>query len=716
MNDKIQLVINNLEQIYQTWQGLDKKVKKQKINQILPFINLTSYLNGLSEIAGLSENSQLKNILDGFADNYQAIFDTDVTTMQSSDFSQEIRGKIEKIQSGELQVDNETRKFIADNWLKYEHAHSRVMFNYGKMLKKINESSPAEKSLQSQAAHFLNRQDQFDILAEIFAINEQFNIEQNAEAFLKDDLENHALLNQSTNYKNHLALVHLLTQDGEIENIKASLTQTPKKRITRNIETQKVATADSEKKLAEFGANLKERPEKLQLQVGIESEFLLRPFLSEAETENDKIKVALADLNARRKMEEKYGKISSIPKITDVTPFLTDQKLDEKSPRKLDIRIIQHNIANYLKTTHSPEEIAQLQKEVGRFTEAEAYFYKLLFLGEYKLPISIDGVYDSDKSKRENLENILPLIKKGKFHETLLDMIRAHEISIGPFDIAETLPKMEQSLSIMRLTANQTGLSLDDPNVQLNLSFWMNGKNVFMPEISGSGNETKMEISELGKEIMRLIGETVAESGEIPGVLRSQQFIEVNFDRKKMLPELVGTRFLEVDENQTAFTNHKKLAAKTATIRASIANKDKGVAVVETRLVGNNPHFATFSAEEELLQSGLDFIPHTLLPKIAKRIETFIDSKDKDELETLLNSKVAIGYDGKIEGLEPMIVAEIKKIDHYNPEQKHDYRPKHSLTQQGARDDINTKYDGTGTLYKPLSLKLMPEEKHKTIS
>lgn len=692
MNQQIQTVINNLQQIYQTWLGLSDESKKKKINQILPFINLVSYLDGLFEVAALPQNQELKEILEDFSYRYQDLLGTDITKMQASDFSPEMMKDFEKIQSGKSTANEATKIIIASKWIKYEHAHSRVMFNYGRMLKTIQDERPAiANGLKQKAAELLTGANP-DITALLFEINEQFNIEQNAEAFAKDDLENHALLNQSTNYKNHLALANILLEENGLKNILASLTQTPQKRVTTNVEMQRAEADKNVKSITDFDLwsqkRAKDTNQKFELQVGIESEFLLRQFksaLSKVVTQNDKIKIALADLNSRRKMQTKYGKAPTVVEIKDVRPFLIDEELEAKHPRRLDISIIQRDVIKSL-DLKDENEIAEVKKEIGRFTEAEIYFYKLLFLNEdHQLPIEIDGVYDYKKSKIENLKHILPFIKTGILHEKLLDMIRAHEVSIGPFDISATLPAIDKTLSAMHLAANQTGLSLEDPNVQLNLSFWMNGKNALMPEIKKEGENTTMQISALGREIMGIIATTVAQNADVAGILRSQQFIEVNFDRKKIIgEELKGTPFLDIDPNQTAFTNHKKLAAKTATIRASVAVKDK-VSVAEIRLVGNNPHFATFGDAEEFLQPGLTFIPHILLPEITKNIQNFLDSKSQDELQTLSDSKVNIGYDGRIEGLEPVKVEEIKKIDQYDPTQKTSHDPlKHGVRTRGA--------------------------------
>ena len=719
--------INNLNSVFETWQGFDQKIKLQKINQILPLIHLTSYLNGLLEIADninfATQKQQLVSNLESFAKDYKAIFGVVVDEAQISDFPKEVMENLLSIQLEELEMNSEIRKQISDRYLKYEHAHSRIMFNYGKILKEIGKSLNEQDSvaegggLKHNIEQFFN-QNQSSLSEHLFKINDQFNIEKNAELFAKDDLENHALLNQSTTYTSHLELIDILVENEGLKQIQEFLKQTPSIRIAKNTVGQKLINDKSQEELSIFSLWLKDKSNAiklgLNLQIGIESEFLLRTLktwpkfdLFEPENENDKIKIALADLNARRKMQIKYHNQSSIPEISDVRKFLeTEKPIGPESAKILDIFLIKKDLAESLKKSfgqYKEGEINQVLVEVDRFTKAEIYFYKLLFLEENKLPISIDGVFDPDKTKVENIANIIPLIKKGRFHESLLDMIRAHEVSVGPFDIEQTLPELEKSLSKMNLVANKTGLSFDDANTQINLSFWVDGKNVFMPEISGEGKDKKLYISGLGRGLIKSISTALAEAGAFDGVLRNQQFIEARFDRKKLLPELIDTPYLNINPDKTAFTNHKELAAKTSTLRVSIANKEDEVAVVEIRLIGNNPHFATFGGHEELFKPSINFISQILLPRIADKIKDFIAPKSSEQLKDLLDQKVAISYDGKIAGLDPISVQGHNKINPYNKENSALYEPlKEGLKKAGTKDDSQINY----IVGKPMAIKL----------
>ncbi|HLD77198.1 MAG TPA: hypothetical protein VI861_03605 [Rickettsiales bacterium] len=66
---KFDLLQQRLFEIYRIWQGFDEKKKREKINIILPFIQLISYLKVLNEIIG-NNVVQHDEILRDFASEF----------------------------------------------------------------------------------------------------------------------------------------------------------------------------------------------------------------------------------------------------------------------------------------------------------------------------------------------------------------------------------------------------------------------------------------------------------------------------------------------------------------------------------------------------------------------------------------------------------------------------------------------------------------------
>src|SRR5262249_48834793 len=95
------------------------------------------------------------------------------------------------------------------------HAHSRILFNYGIFLRKIYDHLDPKNPLDLEKRQNIleliikfkscnNLTKAVEIIAEI---NKAFELETSSVLFIKDDLENHALLNQITTYSQNLTIL-----------------------------------------------------------------------------------------------------------------------------------------------------------------------------------------------------------------------------------------------------------------------------------------------------------------------------------------------------------------------------------------------------------------------------------------------------------------------------------------------------------------------------
>lgn len=658
---------NRLLETFRIWNQFNHNEQKQKINLIMPFVQLASYLERIEPNLELTEN--LRN----FATTYQDLYQQDLRQMASSDFSNEIFSAIAESQKTKTKISDEIRNKILQYNDKYVHAHNRVMFNYGAFLQQSFAQLTADQQLeiQDKVTQIKTTEDPENLLKLLEELNQDFALEKNSAVLEKDDLENHALLNQMTTYNSHIAQISaILLDDEKFVTAKNYFFQTAAKQTIKRDST----TPD----LSSFQQTLAEKG--LRMTVGLESEFLLNPTEKKnsqtATQQNIAIKKNLADINARRKMQLKYGFAPTLPEITDDLLLLHENSDFSDGIRRADFNQITQDIENYV---ISPNERKALNQQVASFSEAETFFYKLFLLEDfaYQNGIEMDGIFDPKKSRAENFATIKPLILSGRFHENLLDMIQAHEISVGPFEVNEILSRKNEVFEKLRLLANQSQASLDDANVQINSAFTIkiNGaeKNVLLPEIIKENGETRIEFNKLGSELLNLMEEAAVELGDVPGILR-QTRVNASLDRNKFVgKELADTPFRQINEELPAFLNHKFLAAKNSTLRLSFINNE--VAVVELRLVGNNTHFAQFQDGHNLFRSGIDFISEKFLSKVDEKISTFIKNKSAEELAALYNEKTTINHEGIIGGVAEHQATKVTADPNYNSLEQKNYNP-----------------------------------------
>jgi hypothetical protein len=704
----------NISETYAAWEGLSDQEKRQKMNLIIPIIQVVSYLEHLQEAHSTAAarydaptGATYHDILGKFRNDYQRIFDQDLALTKTSDISPALMARLTEAQSDPAKALTaaENEQLLSYD-KKYIHAHSRSAFNYGRFLTEtlphLDEARRAK--IQEKLIAIQDSEDEQEVLSQLVSINKDFDLELHSAHLGKDDLENHALLNQMSNWLQHIAQIPqiLLSEDAKKETIKILTSH----RSPQQMEIVRSEQMPDQSSIAAMEQALAEKG--MSAATGIETEFLLRPLQQDtrpiaeksAVQKNMEIKKILGDLNARRKMQKKYGLEPSVAEITDARPLLA--KIENEADLEGGISAQDHaKITDHIRT-HFDEKMSHLDKndarrfglmqardevldQVANFTEAETFFYKLFFLTSDKeidadhylssiRKIDMDGIYSPSKSKAENLDKALPLIAKGRFHENLLDMIEACEVSFGPYPFSQVMEQKTKAIEGMRELANKSNASIDNPNIQLNLSFQIANRagtpqHIFMPHITGRGADAHMEFNALGLEFTRLIEEAVAESAGISGVLRNQKEIGAAYDRKKTIganeaSQLWGSHYLQIDPHKPAFLNHKSLAAKNDTLRLSTIRANSsddeidGIAVCEIRLVGNNPHFARFNDSQTVNANGLDFIPEHLMPKISEKIRAFVEGKSRDELLDLLETPVQMHSNGRFEGLDAAPITE----------------------------------------------------------
>lgn len=699
MPKQLDILEQNLLLAYRKWSSLSEELQAKKVNLILPFIQLAGYCRTLRELAS-QDVSELDIALGDFREKYQRHFDCDIAMMNVSDISPELMARIAEVQAGGAALKESEREHLLQYRHKYSHAHSRILYNYGLFLATTQTKlTPAEQeALAANLAALTATEDAREALHLLSQLNQQFELEKHSTALAKDDLENHALLNQMSNYNQNISQVaEILLDEAKLAEFEKTLDHDAARTEIRRapVVVDEVALSVEKDRLKAKG---------VLMTVGLETEFLLRPIHQQVEemSETQKnvcLKEALADINARRRMQTKYGLTPTLPEIHDMTKFFVGEEdedvvvLEESSDEKdLVVETVVSSTTpdtaasvvttkrfitkrDFTQIVGDLEERLPIEEKplakiwAANFTDAEVFFYKLFFLGTdaEAHKIEMDGVFYPDKSKTENFARILPLLRAGRFHESLLDMIQAHEVAIGPHDFTQIIPEKRAALTAMRLEANCCDTALLDPNVQVNLSFFVNGQCVLSPQIGAEGDTTIIHYNQLAVEFLRVIEEVVAESGVETGVLRNQSEVSAALDRKKHLgakDEVKHSKYLTIDPSKAAFLNHKMMAAKNVTLRLSAINDTVGVC--EIRLVGNNPHFARIDSAQVVDQSGIDFIPELLIPRIAARISTFVETKTSEKIATMLATPVMVTHDGKIAGLDCVAVPKITRDPLYN--------------------------------------------------
>jgi hypothetical protein len=673
--------LKNLAKFREIEAEFDKKQEKKKINYILPIIQALSFADFAIKLAG-NPNAEIDKIRSKFAEFYYFSYGQDIKKMNKSDFSPELALKIEEFQKNPENFDKQS---LIDEIVKYEekytHAHSRILFNYGEISDQIFQSldEDSKNKIKDKANQIGLAKNSPEFLNIIFEIHEMLGIEKNSSVIDKDDLENHALLNQMTNYSQNILQVLGAFVDED------SFWEMVEKLQNKSSKSDDLSRFLTPNKL-NYGKGFELMEEKqVDVTVGIETEFLLS---CDKADQNDVVKRVLSDLNSRRFMQKKYGLKETVPAIEDMSIFEAKREEIANKGLILDIDAVKRDLGKRIndnnwqeindlinKEFEKKEQLLKyIEKRCNNFTPEEAYFYDLFFLDSVakEFKVEIEDIFSPQDSDEENFKKAIKWIAKGRFYEKLLDMIRAHEISFGPFALNEVVDKKKELISYMRLKANKHGLLMNDANVQINLAINLDGKNILIPKIEDKNGEKVVKTNDLARKILLVIEKSLAKMAKKEGVLRNQNEIQAGFDRKKTIDEeLKGTPYFEVDSDLGAFLNHKKLAAKNVTLRISKINDQ--VAVVEVRLIGNNTHFKAFDNEQRTFSSGIEYVMEAVLPFLTKEIGEFLSTNSKEHLKSMMTKDVLVNFDGSIEGLEGVKVGKIIRAGLYEDhEKKHD--------------------------------------------
>jgi hypothetical protein len=706
-----------LTSILQAWNDrLSVEQKRNSINFIIPLIESASLLESISR------NASLRSQLDNFRTNYEAALGADISKLGASDLSQksvQILAEVKKIENSELALEEkrlEVKKVLAAEGLsltdfrsqllgevdhKYQHAHSRVSWNYGNFIQRIFDSSnPEKKAKFSDLINEINSQENEELFFErLVEMNSLADIPASfdllKDSFQIDGIEEHTAINQGTLYRANLdnsALIaeiessaqesleekaqEFFIQNSELKSIKADT-----KGFKRDLNSEERSVLRTEEKTQESFRNVSNSVGKVT--IGFEVEFLLLPKggpkAEAARKKNDleKLNKGLADIDSRKKMRVNYGfPANEIAYTPNALLLFEEDELAEIASENGEINQDKRTaVKNFLieqKETASAEKLAlydQALEKIDLLTAEEIFCLDLFFLKNEQAVqhrYVLDDVFDWRKNREENFENILSDIAiKGSFYKKTLDMIRAHEFSIGEFPIETAKENLEESLTHLRKVASEHGLRAKDRDVQMNIGVAQNEQSLLKIGVRENNNGDKEVIIpgstvDIGKALQRAVAKmmedypwTQRKGQNIPG-------ISIGVDRKKvLLPQLQGSPyFVSYDEEKhtpssSAFPVHRDNTGKSGVIR--LACIDENLAVYELRLISNNTHVPSFDEAPREIVNGIELVPEIFIPYLANELEQII-LNDKTEGEVLVN------YNGSVNLMPPLQLKRAEEI------------------------------------------------------
>lgn len=702
------MIIDSLKTRYDVWKELEDNNPKQKrltLNHIMPIIALCSLLIAVMEVkedpakasSSRDENDgsgvieTLREIMNDFEGYLQTIFPGFNSELGNSDFSATDYQKIDQYNQkdgGKSREDLQEMLAILDGKSdKYEHAHVRVVMNFGDLLRGANNKEQIKVFLESLNIKNFTNEHLLRLLKEL-----QGNVFEKS-----DDLEKHALLNQWSSWVDMIMKVSRPNEtlkefeDFLMQNHNCDYQyqyQEMQKECDKLLSNAEFLSA--KQKLL----NSREKPTS-KILVGIEIEFNVKDPKSEDLKDpesKDRVKKALADVRARAEKEQQYLGQGNLIYCQDVVSLIkaegSSDEPKKSHAKQLALYEIRRDLVNYLYDKYNKrddssvsvgfedkfnfcnenEESKYLLDLVEKLSNSELLFYKLLIL-DPKYNIEIPGVTLENNDVRDRLnaqrEKIIELIREGRFYENLLDMIEANEIAYGPFPIEEAIQANEDIVKWIQHNASQIGVEISPPNVQINLSVQCKNKenileDILLPKAEGD----KLKISPLAVKILEKIQEILSAH---PHILRSSNEVTCLFDRMKNIKNIYGDTIVEAyqgldmrEEKKDAFRKHRKMAAKDCTLRLSATDKETGVA--EVRCIGGNPHFALCSGASKTHDADAKQIVPPIIAQIQLEIDKIIKDYQNaakltpDLSNQMLEKTVTIQPDGKIDGLDPVVI------------------------------------------------------------
>ncbi len=615
--------INLLATIYDKWQNLEPKNKLARIDFILPFVSLAGVLCVLDD----SKNEDLQNIRKDFKEFYEKNHPLPLQ-WQSSDFSDEIKEKLQKISDSPNEIMSAT--LIDDLMLyaeKYRHAHFVAQFYLQDILRKGKNEENFLENIQQTS----------------IAINKR--LESNFES--PDDLERHALLNQLSGFLQSLQdSAKIIDKDAIAKEYLQQIDPKNPKAFTKNTSSQIFllgnGVVDTTDIISGFAT----------IKAGIETEISSSQQLSKPDTIFKKIaflKRLFVDIEPRRNMAKKYGIKFDFPEINW-------EKIINSQPQLLDTNLVQKSYLNeatfnLVATTFTKNlpEISQneINNTVATMLPEEALAFLLLFNQEKSdVKIKFDDIPN-------DISEVYQLIKSQKFYQKTVDMIYAMEIDVFLDEITEEkVAKIPEIFKQLNYWGNFVGYPITKMNEQVNFSFADAEKDLIDYQPNVDDGKLKATISGVGVEILKTIQETLQKIDAKHSIFRDSKTIAVGFDAKKCGdPDFFAksvAKFSQDHPNSFAFAIHKQVAGKVYEIRVS---KIDNATIVEARMIGCNPHNPTGHIGQH------DF---AILPKLITEIHNAVQTKlqelkkNPEEYQKLLQKRVPI-VDGRVEEISPIL-------------------------------------------------------------
>lgn len=696
--------ISQLSTIIHAWNELEEGSQKKSINFISEFIESASLLQKLSGDEILASELKL------FNQNYQKLFDKDLSKLGTSDLlpkNVKILNQIKEIDGEGIELSDKKAKIsslleqegfsiqtfrenlITESVDKYPNAHVKVSWNYGNFIEHIGENLNSEKKekfdkLKTELATTENDQEFYEKLVLLNQIADiPANFDKLKTKFGLDGIEEHTLINQGTQYRGKLDVVELITeiekQSGDDLSQKSQNFFIEKSELKSiKIDTKKISQ-DFRETLISVETSTPAGVDNPQLTLGFEVESVILPTKgpnAEAErkeqfSEFEKIKRGLADNDSREKMRKTYGfdssEIGSSPNA--LLLFSDDELTGFKAQNRQKYGDKISAIEKYLETEKQnyPQEIVKFDKALGNLAllSAEEILFLDLFYQKQEKAIehrlTMDDVFDWRDNQEKRQEKFLKILEdigeKGSFYAKTLDMIRASEFAIGEFPLESAKQQFDASLSHVRVVAKEHDLRLKDRGIQINVGAELGQKTL---NISSEIIDEKLEIFTdpltiaIGTAIQKALKNTFQ---DYPILERKGQDIigiEVNVDRKKgLISETTGTDYFISFDPQKSREENLGLTHDSSAFPVHRQNTGKSGTIRLARL-GNDDEKAVF--EVRLLGNNphapyFDEHPRQIFNGAEITVEIFTQYLAK-ELEGLKieagERKIAIEKDGKI--------------------------------------------------------------------
>jgi hypothetical protein len=626
----------------------------------------------------------------------------------------ELPEKKEKISSlfaeKRLNIQKFREKLLAESLDKYSHAHFKVMRNYGDFIEHLeaNLDSEKKKEFHNLKTKLSTAENEKEFFKNLVLLNNCADIPTNFDKlttkFGIDGLEEHTLINQGTLYRSYLDRGESINKILGVYDPANALKSTQEYFVKNgNFKSIKV---DTKKILEDFHSQEESKKpkrtegESLQLTLGFEIEGVLTVkggFEAEKErlenlSEFQKIKRSLADNDARIKMRETYGFSSSnIGHTPNPILLYSEDELDDFKTKHRNqygdkISIIEEYLEGEKKNyPQEKDKFNKAIKNIALLSQEEIFFLDLFYKRKDDAKtnkIAIDDLFDwrdTDKNHQEKFLGILQEIaEKGGFYQKTLDMIRVTEFAIGEFSLEDAKENFSKSLKDFRKVAGEHGLRLKDRGVQINIGA-IYEKETLEISTENSGKDLKVSTNQLTVIVIKAIQNALKRLLEDdPNLQREGQDIVgvgVGVDRKKgLIGETAGTDYIKTFSSahsnySSPFALHRYSTSKSGMTRlTSISGDNKSfkiikisdekerrerVAVLEVRLIGNNPHTPYPDGFPRLIFNGAEVISEKFI-KYLQEESSKLSPEKKDIYE-----RVSVEKNGAIDSL-PIIFPENK--------------------------------------------------------